>query len=103
MLSLVQDIWNLHLKSLPEEHINENGGPGQSRTADQRFRKPLLYPSELQGHIARSPIIANSITAGTLSGRLPQRAMICRYSMMPSLYASALSTATNRSSPAHEG
>jgi len=27
-----------------------NGGPGQSRTADQRFRKPLLYPSELQGH-----------------------------------------------------
>jgi hypothetical protein len=27
-----------------------HGGPGQSRTADQRFRKPLLYPSELQGH-----------------------------------------------------
>ena len=26
-----------------------NGGPGQSRTADQRFRKPLLYPSELRG------------------------------------------------------
>ena len=27
----------------------QDGGPGQSRTADQRFRKPLLYPSELQG------------------------------------------------------
>src|ERR1019366_10425788 len=26
--------------------VVENGGPGQSRTADQRFRKPLLYPSE---------------------------------------------------------
>jgi hypothetical protein len=32
------------------EMIENNGGPGQSRTADQRFRKPLLYPSELQGH-----------------------------------------------------
>jgi hypothetical protein len=29
---------------------NNNGSPGQSRTADLRFRKPLLYPSELQGH-----------------------------------------------------
>ena len=27
-----------------------DGGPGQSRTADLRFRKPLLYPSELRGH-----------------------------------------------------
>jgi hypothetical protein len=25
------------------------GGPGRSRTADLRFRKPLLYPSELRG------------------------------------------------------
>src|ERR1700683_2279902 len=25
------------------------GGPGRSRTADQRFRKPLLYPTELRG------------------------------------------------------
>ena len=31
--------------------LNErmNGGPGQIRTADLRFRKPSLYPSELQG------------------------------------------------------
>ena len=26
-----------------------DGGPGRSRTADQRFRKPLLYPTELRG------------------------------------------------------
>ena len=29
--------------------IEENGGPGQSRTADKQFRKLLLYPSELRG------------------------------------------------------
>ena len=28
-----------------------SGGPGRSRTADQRFRKPLLYPTELRGRI----------------------------------------------------
>jgi len=28
-----------------------NGGPGVSRTRDLRFRKPLLYPSELRGHL----------------------------------------------------
>ena len=32
------------------EVFENSGGPGQSRTADLRFRKPLLYPSELQGH-----------------------------------------------------
>ena len=32
------------------EVIENDGGPGQSRTADLRFRKPLLYPSELRGH-----------------------------------------------------
>ncbi len=26
----------------------ESGGPGESRTPGARFRKPLLYPSELQ-------------------------------------------------------
>src|SRR6185437_6311232 len=26
------------------------GSPGVTRTPDQRFRKPLLYPSELRGH-----------------------------------------------------
>jgi hypothetical protein len=27
----------------------KDGGPGRSRTADQQFRKLLLYPSELRG------------------------------------------------------
>ena len=27
-----------------------NGRPGGIRTPDPRFRKPLLYPSELQAH-----------------------------------------------------
>ena len=27
-----------------------NGGAGEIRTRDKRFRKPLLYPSELQPH-----------------------------------------------------
>ena len=29
---------------------SKSGTPGESRTHDTRFRKPLLYPSELQGH-----------------------------------------------------
>ena len=33
------------------EVIENVGGPGVSRTRDLRFRKPLLYPSELRGHI----------------------------------------------------
>jgi hypothetical protein len=28
----------------------KHGGPGRSRTADQQFRKLLLYPTELRGH-----------------------------------------------------
>ena len=28
--------------------------PGVTRTRGQRFRKPLLYPSELQGHVTKS-------------------------------------------------
>jgi integrase len=33
------------------EVLEKDGGPGQSRTADLRFRKPLLYPSELRGPV----------------------------------------------------
>ncbi len=29
----------------------KSGTPGATRTRDTRFRKPLLYPPELQGHI----------------------------------------------------
>ena len=36
-----------HEESL--EAVDNDGGPGRSRTADQRFRKPLLYPTELRG------------------------------------------------------
>jgi hypothetical protein len=30
----------------------EGGDPGLIRTADLRFRKPMLYPSELRGHFS---------------------------------------------------
>jgi hypothetical protein len=33
----------------------DGGGPGQIRTADLRFRKPSLYPSELQGRTSGLP------------------------------------------------
>src|SRR5581483_1132010 len=32
------------------------GSPGVTRTPDQRFRKPLLYPSELRGHGDVTPL-----------------------------------------------
>ena len=39
--------------------------PGVTRTRGQRFRKPLLYPSELQGQTALAPPIdAADRTAG---------------------------------------
>ncbi len=36
--------------NVPQSKSVKTGGPGRSRTADLRFRKPSLYPSELQGH-----------------------------------------------------
>ena len=46
--------------STPKEYVRcridcfdwnaEGGDPGPIRTADLRFRKPMLYPSELRGH-----------------------------------------------------
>jgi hypothetical protein len=30
--------------------VSVNGDPGKIRTSDLRFRKPSLYPPELQGH-----------------------------------------------------
>jgi hypothetical protein len=35
------------------EVADKNGGPGRSRTADQQFRKLLLYPTELRGLLNR--------------------------------------------------
>ena len=40
-----------------------DGGPGQSRTADLRFRKPLLYPSELRGQGNFSSILHTRLRA----------------------------------------
>jgi FKBP-type peptidyl-prolyl cis-trans isomerase FklB len=48
---------NLILKYL------QDGGPGRSRTADQQFRKLLLYPSELRGRYARNHAVQNLIIA----------------------------------------
>ena len=39
------------------------GGPGESRTPDKRFRKPLLYPSELQAHKVL-PLAKNNLLRG---------------------------------------
>jgi hypothetical protein len=41
-------------KTLPRLNLGSvdfTGAPGRTRTTDQRFRKPLLYPPELQTHI----------------------------------------------------
>ena len=38
------------------EVVENYGGPGVSRTRDLRFRKPLLYPSELRGHCDVTPL-----------------------------------------------
>ena len=38
----------MHVAPNPLRLLEKDGGPGESRTPDQRFRKPLLYPSELQ-------------------------------------------------------
>ena len=35
-----------------------DGDPGRSRTCDLRFRKPSLYPSELQGQISNKIILS---------------------------------------------
>ena len=43
--------WMRAIRSLDYREIAPNrqiNGPGESRTPDKRFRKPLLYPSELQ-------------------------------------------------------
>ena len=37
-----------------ERYADKNGSPGVIRTPDQRFRKPLLCPSELRGHVVGS-------------------------------------------------
>ena len=43
-----------------------DGGPGRSRTADLRFRKPTLYPSELRGHFRRNYNILQNLVYTSL-------------------------------------
>ncbi len=43
-------------------NLGSDGGPGESRTPDQRFRKPLLYPSELQARLACGIKLFRSLT-----------------------------------------
>ena len=38
-----------------------NGDPGPIRTADLRFRKPMLYPSELRGHTFTQQLAAAGV------------------------------------------
>ena len=48
------------------EVFEKNGSPGVSRTPDLRFRKPLLYPSELRGQLRRSPFFHETIELSVL-------------------------------------
>ncbi len=45
------------------------GAPETTRTSDTRFRKPVLYPTELRGHLKVRAII----TPSTLSCQFPRR------------------------------
>jgi integrase len=56
------------------EVLESNGGPGQSRTADLRFRKPLLYPSELRG-LVNLPHYLMAISGDKDGARLGLRAL----------------------------
>src|SRR5258707_5964339 len=52
------------LKSRNVYQIKElNGGAGEARTPDLRFRKPTLYPSELQPQLASSLSLPYTIPA----------------------------------------
>src|SRR5579862_1021062 len=42
----------LHPNRIPRNMNLLTGGAGESRTPDLRFRKPPLYPTELQPHLA---------------------------------------------------
>ena len=41
-----------HLAVAPSLLRERCGDPGLIRTADLRFRKPMLYPAELRGHLS---------------------------------------------------
>ena len=59
--------------------LRENGGdPGLIRTADPQFRKLLLYPSELRGHIMMNnsqehQILISLYTSPRVNGNYSQK------------------------------
>ena len=68
-LALLESVWEKHgaffvhqqiiwLQDRPPFRRKETGGPGETRTPDLRFRKPLLYPTELQALAGCNPMIA---------------------------------------------
>src|ERR1700690_1752575 len=66
--------WMRAIRSLDYREIAPNrqiNGPGESRTPDKRFRKPLLYPSELQAlapHSNRAGAIGGERRGSTRNG-----------------------------------
>lgn len=40
----------INVHALDVKAFGRGGDPGKIRTSDLRFRKPSLYPPELQGH-----------------------------------------------------
>ena len=58
--------------------FRNGGGPGQSRTADQRFRKPLLYPSELRGHLCGYLLLVFQFTTAKFDASNVSVAVRCR-------------------------
>jgi hypothetical protein len=57
--------------SLSRHSRAKAGDPGLIRTADLRFRKPMLYPSELRGHVLDFTRSAQKMAycSGLLGGR----------------------------------
>lgn len=67
-----------------------NGTPGGIRTHDQRFRRPLLYPTELRGHSAqiiprKSGVWRRAGTYALLRTAMPRRSPRATTSMLKSL------------------
>jgi hypothetical protein len=58
------------------DRITAYGGPGATRTPDKRFRKPLLYPPELRGHVAENRGSVAGIRASSIGGPEPTGSLI---------------------------
>ena len=69
---------------------SQNGGPGRNRTASARFRKPLLYPIQLQAHFClqkqSNRSIENRQQITTLRLRSIVLLLYCSISLFAQLY-----------------